>query len=91
MSQVVGVVVAVWEDRKIPVAPGATCSGQTPAYRSTGTGSWRESLAEPGCGPMHVCGWTFPPKLINKQSLFFSGQMEASLRALSKRAIIAGY
>lgn len=29
-------------------------------------------------------------QLINKQSLFFSGQMEASLRALSKRAIM-GY
>lgn len=33
----------------------------------------------------------FSSQLINKQPLFFSGQMEASLTALGKRAIIAGY
>lgn len=46
---------------------------------------------ESGCGPKARLRLDIFSQLINKQSLFFSGQMEAGLGRLSERAKILGY
>ena len=54
-------------------------------------GQLREGLMELGFGPRARLWLDIFSQLINKQSLFFSGLMDAGLSALSKRAIILGY